>query len=59
MKETARNEWGTTADEILNTLDEKGLTEFVFAMYEMYHSESIANAYADLDSLIAPGKPAW
>ena len=40
-------------------LDEKKLTDFVFQMYEMYHSEAIENAYEDLDSLIATGKPAF
>ena len=49
----------TTAGEVLNTLDEKHLTDFVFGMYEIYHSEAIENAYADLDSLIATGRPAW
>ena len=50
---------GMTAAEVLNLLDEKGLTEFVYGMYELYHVESIENAYMDLDSLIATGKPAW
>ena len=49
----------TTAVEVLRMLDEKKLTDFVFQMYEMYHSEAIENAYADLDSLIATGKPAF
>ncbi len=49
----------STAGQILRTLDEKHLTEFVFKMYEMYHSEAIENAFADLDSLITTGKPAW
>lgn len=49
----------TTADEILRTLDKNNLTDFVFDMYEMYHSESIDNAFTDLDSLIKTGKPAW
>ena len=49
----------TTAGEVLRTLDEKKLTDFVFQMYEMYHSEAIENAYADLDSLIATGKAAF
>lgn len=48
-----------TAGEVLRVLDEKKLTEFVYSMYEMYHSEAIENAYMDLDSLIATGKPAW
>ena len=49
----------TTAGEILNTLDAKNLTDYVFDMYEMYHAEAIENAFADLDSLISTGKPAW
>ena len=49
----------TTAGEVLRTLEEKHLTEFVLQMYEMYHSEAIENAFVDLDSLIATGKPAW
>lgn len=49
----------TTADKILNTLDEKNLTDFVYDMYEMYHIERLENAFEDLDSLIKTGKPAW
>ena len=50
---------GTTADSVLKTLNEKNLTDFVYNMYEMYHTEAITNAFMDLDSLIATGKPAW
>ena len=49
----------STADKILKELDEKKLTEFVYSMYEMYHSEAIENAYKDIDSLLLTGKPAW
>ena len=35
----------TTADKILETLDEKNLTQFVYDMYELYHSEAIENAF--------------
>ena len=49
----------TTAGAVLKTLDEKGLTDFVYKMYDLYHVEAIENAYMDLDSLIATGKPAW
>ncbi|GHV74952.1 hypothetical protein AGMMS49940_22540 [Spirochaetia bacterium] len=48
-----------TASEVLKILDEKELTDFVYGMYEMYHTESINNAYTDIDSLITTGKPAW
>ena len=41
-----------TADKILRQLDELKLTDYVFNMYEMYHSEALENAYADIDKLI-------
>ena len=49
----------TTAGKVLRILNDKQLTSFVLQMYDLYHSEAIENAYADLDSLIATGKPAW
>ena len=49
----------TDAGAVLKLLDEKKLTDFVYGMYEMYHTESLENAFCDLDSLIATGKPAW
>ena len=42
----------TTAEKILRQLDELKLTDYVFNMYEMYHSEALENAYADIDKLI-------
>ena len=42
----------TTADKILRQLDELKLTDYVFNMYEMYHSEALEYAYADIDKLI-------
>lgn len=41
-----------TADKILHQLDELKLTDYVFGMYEMYHSEAIENAFADIDKII-------
>lgn len=38
--------------EIVNKLDELNLTDFVYGMYEMYHIESINNAFDDIDRLI-------
>lgn len=43
---------GTTAAEVLRILDEKKLTDFVYNMYEIYHTEAIENAYIDIDSLM-------
>ena len=50
---------GTDAGSVLKALDERGLTDYVYGMYELYHSEHIGNAFADLDSLIETGRPAW
>jgi hypothetical protein len=47
------------AADVLKILDAKKLTDFVYDMYEMYHSESINNAFMDIDSLITTGNPAW
>ena len=49
----------TTAGEVLKTLDEKNQTDFVYNMYELYHSEALSNAFMDIDSLITTGEPAW
>lgn len=42
----------TTADKVLKELDRLNLTDRVFNMYEMYHSEAIENAFADIDRMI-------
>ena len=49
----------TSAADVLSALAARGRTEFVYDMYEMYHSEDIENAFRDIDSLIATGEPAW
>ena len=51
MEQYARSK-NTTADKILHKLDELNLTDYIFNMYEMYHSEALVNAYADIDKLI-------
>lgn len=48
-----------SASQVLHELDEKGLTDFVYGMYPLYHAEALENAFADIDSLISTGKPAW
>lgn len=45
--------------EVHEEWDSKNITGFVFEMYETYHSEAIENAFADIDSLLSTGKPAW
>ena len=45
----------STTDD-LNTLDELGLTDFIYNMYERYHCEAIENAFKDIDDLIEEKK---
>ena len=49
----------TDAFHILKILDEKGKTDFIYNVYELYHTEAIENAYQDIDSLVETGHPAW
>jgi hypothetical protein len=48
---------GVTGGEALRWLDQAGQTEFVRDMYEMYHAEALDNAFADIDHLLATGRP--
>ena len=50
---------GVSVADVLRTWDERGITDFIYDMYFMYHQEAIENAFTDIDSLIATGKPAW
>ena len=43
---------GTNANKILAQLEEKKQTDFVYNMYERYHTEALENAFADIDKLI-------
>ncbi len=42
--------------DVLNTLDELGLTDFIYNMYERYHCEAIENVFKDIDDLIEEKK---
>lgn len=43
----ARN--GETADVTYNRLAEHGVIDYAMNMYELYHVESLENAFADFD----------
>ena len=55
----------TTAPEILKIWDETvvfekmTLTEYIMEKYFVYHIEAIENAFKDIDSLIATGRPLY
>lgn len=43
----------STAGDVLTEWDELGITNKIYDMYELYHTEAIENAFADIDKLIA------
>lgn len=43
---------GESAADVLKRWDETGITEKVYSMYEMYHSERLENAFADIDKMM-------
>lgn len=45
--------------EILNEWKSCGITQKIYDNYWVYHTESIENAYMDIDSMIKTGEPAW
>ncbi len=44
------------ATEVLYIWDNLELTDFIYSMYEMYHSERLENAFVDIDNLISKKK---
>lgn len=42
----------TTADVVIRKIENRGLTDYIFGMYEMYHTESLDNAFDDIDRML-------
>ena len=47
-----------TTDVVLKEWDALNLTEKIYNMYELYHSEAIENAFQDIDILVTERKRA-
>ena len=45
--------------DVLQEWDRKGITQTIYDNYWGYHTETLENAYQDIDSLLATGKHAW
>lgn len=45
--------------EVLIEWEECGITQRIYDNYWVYHTESIENAYMDIDSMLKNGMPAW
>lgn len=46
----------SSADKILKEWDDAGITDFIYNMYERYHSEELQNAFTDIESLLTAKK---
>ncbi|MBO5396137.1 MAG: DUF3791 domain-containing protein [Clostridia bacterium] len=46
----------TTSGEILKEWDKLEITKKIYALYELYHTEAIENAFADIDRLVKEAK---
>ena len=49
----------TTGDKIFKEWSEHNLVQWIYNNYWGYHTEALENAFKDIDSMIATGKPAW
>ncbi len=45
----------TDASSILESFKERELTQLIYDMYEIYHTEDLRNAFSDIDSLLKTG----
>ena len=52
LLERYANKKQTTAPEVLSEWDKLGLTDFIYEMYEIYHTERLQNAFDDIDTLV-------
>ncbi len=50
---------GRPTGDVMKEWDAHGITQEVFDNYELYHTERIENAFADIDSLLKTGNHAW
>ncbi len=50
---------GISAADVLRQWDAHAATQKIYDQYWTYHTESLENACADIDSLIATGTHAW
>ena len=48
-----------SSGDVMRLWDAHHLVPYIMDNYFMYHQEAIENAFADIDSMIETGKPAW
>ena len=48
-----------SSGDVMRLWDTHNLVPYIMDNYFMYHQEANENAFADIDSMIETGKPAW
>ena len=48
-----------SANEVFEQWKAKNIIQYIYDNYWIYHTEALENAYADIDSKLKTGKPAW
>ena len=49
----------TTGDKVFKAWSDNNLVQWIYDNYWGYHTEALENAFKDIDSMMATGKPAW
>ena len=49
----------TTGEKIFKEWSEHNLVQWIYDNYWGYHTESLENAFRDIDSMMTTGKPLW
>ncbi len=56
LLEQYAHEKGIPSCIVLQNWDEQMVTDYIYGMYELYHSEAIENAFKDIDMLVSRKK---
>lgn len=59
LLEAYADEKGMSASAVMSDWKRRGIVQFIYENYWMYHTEALENAFADIDSMLETGKPAW
>ena len=49
----------TTGDKVFEAWSNRNLVQWIYDNSWGYHTDALENAFRDIDSMMATGKPAW
>lgn len=59
LLEAYADEKAMSASAVMDEWKSRGIVQFIYDNYWVYHAEALENAFADIDSMLATEKPAW